>query len=158
MVSTRLLGGAGVEYRGLAAVATLLPTLVWTRETLATMPLLNCKLCGHHFICFAWCFFGICFLYENYPSLLIRVATNYWQGQEATIYAAESPVRAIVTSRGEVSHNTSAHSRFQARTLDPPRLLSSCLFHSQHLCQVVTSSCRHLPSFKFLGLISCYLY
>ena len=73
MVSTRLLGGAGVEYRGLAAVATLLPTLVWTpwtRETLATMPLLNCKLCGHHFICFVRCFFGICFLYENYPSLL----------------------------------------------------------------------------------------
>ena len=52
MVSTRLLGGAGAEYRGLAAVATLLPTLVctpWTLETLATMPLLNCKLFSKNF-------------------------------------------------------------------------------------------------------------
>ena len=83
MVSTRLQGGAGVEYRGLAAVATLLPTLVCTPgtwETLATMPLLNCKLCDHHFICFAWCFFGICFLYENNPKLLFSVTENYWQG------------------------------------------------------------------------------
>ena len=173
MVSTRLLGGAVWSTEAWGRVQpgrsgdTVADTLVDTMDRGHEKPCDHALVSIANFVAtilfnsldafclFTWCFFGeISFLYENYPSLLIRVAANYCQGAALCHNLCRRVARESDRHPAEVSHNTSSHSRFQARTLDPPRLLGSCLFHSQHLCQVVTSSCRHLPSFKFLGHIS----
>ena len=80
MVSTRLLGGAGVEYRGLAAVATLLPTLVWTpwtRETLATFSIADFVatilfVLLDAFLGFAFCMKIILHFFLGWPQIIDR--------------------------------------------------------------------------------------